>query len=116
MSINKLDVNNTANDLGEWYINEKLDLAYFSVFASDVVPSDTSTDIGDNPWSAIDALTSLPVSVRTTFKIAEFKEDRDGRIDLLNNFDLCRCLCPAGLLRDVDVGCEGCMRYFQNLF
>jgi len=22
MSINKLDVNNTANDVGEWYINE----------------------------------------------------------------------------------------------
>jgi len=30
-SINKLDVNNTANDVGEWYINEELDLAYFSV-------------------------------------------------------------------------------------
>ena len=28
-SINKLDANNTANDVGEWYINEKLDLAYF---------------------------------------------------------------------------------------
>ena len=34
-SVNKLDVNNTANDEGEWYINEELDLAYFSVFASD---------------------------------------------------------------------------------
>ena len=33
-SINKLDVNNIANDVGEWYINEELDLAYFSVFAS----------------------------------------------------------------------------------
>ena len=39
MSINKLDFNNTANDVGEWYINEELDLAYFSVFASDSVPS-----------------------------------------------------------------------------
>jgi len=54
-SINKLDVNNTANDVGEWYINEKLDLAYLSVFASDSIPSDTSTDVGDDPWSAIDA-------------------------------------------------------------
>ena len=34
-SVNKLDLNNTANDVGEWYINEQLDLAYFSVFASD---------------------------------------------------------------------------------
>jgi len=42
-SINKLDVNNTTNDVGEWYINEELDLAYLSVFASDSVPSDTNT-------------------------------------------------------------------------
>jgi len=28
-SVNKLDVNNIANDVGEWYINEDLDLAYF---------------------------------------------------------------------------------------
>jgi len=39
-SINKFDVNNTANDVIEWYINEDLDLAYFSVFASDSMPSD----------------------------------------------------------------------------
>ena len=64
MSINKLNVNNTANDVGEWYINEELDLAYFSVFASDFVSLDTSTNVDDEPCSAIDALTSLylPVS------------------------------------------------------
>jgi len=28
-SVNKLDVNNTTNDVGKWYINEDLDLAYF---------------------------------------------------------------------------------------
>ena len=39
ISINKLDVNNTANDVGEWYINEDFDLAYFSVFASDSMSS-----------------------------------------------------------------------------
>jgi len=55
MSINKLDVNNIANDVGELYNNEELDLAYISVFASDSVPSATSTDVGDDPWSAIDA-------------------------------------------------------------
>ena len=36
--INKLDVNNTADDVGEWYINEELNLAYFFEFASDSVP------------------------------------------------------------------------------
>ena len=49
-SINKLDVNNTANDVGEWYINEELDLAYLSMFASDSVSSDFSADVGDDPW------------------------------------------------------------------
>jgi len=65
-SINKLDVNNTANDVGEWYINEELNLAYFSVFASDSVPSDTSTNVDDDPWSIIDALTSLHVAVKSS--------------------------------------------------
>jgi len=65
-SVNKLDVNNTANDVGEWYINEELDLAYFSVFASDFMPSYTSTDLGDDPWSKINALTSLHAPVRSS--------------------------------------------------
>ena len=56
-SVNKLDVNNTVNYVGEWYINEELYLAYFLVFASDSIPSDTSTDVDDDPWSAIDAMT-----------------------------------------------------------
>ena len=34
----KLDVGNTTDDVGGWYINEELHLAYFSVFASDSVP------------------------------------------------------------------------------
>jgi len=63
-SINKLDVNNPANDISEWYINEELDLDYFSIFASDSVPSDTSTDVNYDPRSAIGALTSLHVPVR----------------------------------------------------
>jgi len=65
-SINKHDVNNTADDVGEWYINEELDLAYFSVFASNLVLPDTSTDVDDDPWSAIGALTSLHVLVRSS--------------------------------------------------
>jgi len=36
------------------------------VFASDSVPSDTSTDVDDDPWSAIDAMTSLDVPVRSS--------------------------------------------------
>ena len=46
--INKLDVDNTTDDVGVWYINEELDLAYFSVFAYDSVPSDTSTEVDDD--------------------------------------------------------------------
>jgi len=63
-SIDKLNFNNIANDLGEWYINEDLDLAYFSMLASDSVPSDTSIDVDSDHVSAVHALTSLhtPIS------------------------------------------------------
>ena len=45
---NKPNVDNTTDDVGRWYINEELDLAYFSVFASDSVLSDTSTEVDDD--------------------------------------------------------------------
>ena len=77
-SINKLDVNNTADDVSEWYINEELDLTYFSVFTSDSVPSDTSTDVGDDPWSAIDALTSLHVLVRSSLTVYQGVNEAQG--------------------------------------
>ena len=67
-SIDKLDVNDTADDVGGCYINEELDLAYFSVSASDSVPSDTSTEVDDDLWSAMDALTSLHVPVKSSFE------------------------------------------------
>ena len=37
-SIDKLDFDTTTNVEGEWFINENLDLAYFSTFAFDFVP------------------------------------------------------------------------------
>jgi len=39
------------------------------MFASDSVPSDTSTEVGDDPWSAIDALTSLHVPMRSSLTV-----------------------------------------------
>jgi len=75
MSVNKFDVNNTANDVGEWYINEELDLAYFSVFTSDSVPSDTSTDVDDNPLSAINALRALHVPMRSSLTVYQSVSD-----------------------------------------
>jgi len=59
MSIRKLGSDTTANVDGEWFINEDLDLAYFSVFASNSIPLDTSTDVNSDPWSAMNTLTSL---------------------------------------------------------
>jgi len=58
-SIRKLGSDTTANVDGEWFINEDLDLAYFSVFASNSIPLDTSTDVNSDPWSAMNTLTSL---------------------------------------------------------
>jgi len=75
MNINKLDVINAANDVGEWYINEELNLAYFSVFASDSVLSDTSTDVDNDPWSSMDALTSLHVPVKLSLKMYQDVSD-----------------------------------------
>jgi len=81
MSINKLYVDNPANDVGEWwYINEVIDLAYFSVFASDSMLSDTSTDVDDDPWSAIDALTSLHVPVRSSLTVYQDVSDAQGSL------------------------------------
>jgi len=58
--------------------NEELDLAYFSVFASDSVLSDTSIDVDDDPWSAIDALTSLHVPVGSSFTVYQSVRDAQG--------------------------------------
>jgi len=80
MSINKFDVNNTANDVGEWYINKELDLAYLSMFASDSLLSDTSTDVGDFPWSAIDAFTSLHVPVRSSLTAYQGINEAQGSL------------------------------------
>ena len=71
MSIDELDFNTTANIEGEWLINENLDLAYFSVFASDSVLSDTSTDGDSDPWSAMHALTSLHAPMKSSLMVRE---------------------------------------------
>ena len=38
------------------------------MFASDSVLLDTSTEVDDDPWSAMDALTSLHVPVKSSFE------------------------------------------------
>ena len=48
------------------------------MFASYSVPSDTSTDVGDDPRSAIDALTSLHVPVRSSHTIYQSISDVQG--------------------------------------
>jgi len=53
-------------------------LAYFFVFASDFVPADTSTDVGDDPWSAIDALTLLHVLMRSFLMVYQCVSDAQG--------------------------------------
>ena len=70
-SINKLDINNTAEDIGKWYIKEELNLVFFSVFAFNSVPSDTCTEVDNDPWSAMDALTSLHVPMKSSLKTCQ---------------------------------------------
>jgi len=45
MSTDKLNFTNIANDLSKLFINEDLDLIYFSALTSNSVPSDISTDV-----------------------------------------------------------------------
>ena len=64
-----------ANNVGEWYINKELDLAYFSVFAFDSMSSDTSTYVDDDHWSAINTLISLHVPVRSSLTVYQSLSD-----------------------------------------
>jgi len=48
-----------------------LDLACFSVFVSDSVPLDTSTDIGSDPRSSMNALTSLRAPSKSSLLVCE---------------------------------------------
>jgi len=61
----------TANVESEWFINKDLDFAYFSTIALDVVPSDTSTDVGRDPWSIVNALTSLHAPTKSSLLVRE---------------------------------------------
>jgi len=46
-------------------------LDYFSAFASDFVPSDASTDVDSDPWSAMNALTSLCAPIKLSLLVRE---------------------------------------------
>jgi len=69
ISIDKLNFNTTANVESEWFINEDLDLAYLSTFASDSVLSDTNTNMDSDPWSAMNALTSLRAPIKSSLLV-----------------------------------------------
>jgi len=69
--IDKLNFNNTANYIGERFINEDLDLAYFFMLASYSIPSDTSTNVDSDFVSAMHALASLHTPIRLCFMTHE---------------------------------------------
>ena len=77
-SIDNLDFNNTANDEGEWFINEDLNLTYFFALTSDYLPSNISTDIDSDHVSAIHTLTSLHASIRSFFMVLERASEAHG--------------------------------------
>ena len=79
-SIGKLSSNITTNVKGEWLINKGLDLAYFSIFASNSVLSDTNTNMDSDPWSAMNALTSLRAPIKSSLLV--HKKIRGAHNDL----------------------------------
>ena len=44
-------------------------MAYFFTFASDSIPSDTSTDVGSDLWSAMNTLTSLCELIKSSLLV-----------------------------------------------
>ena len=73
-----ISFNTTTNVEGEWFINENLDLVYFSAIASDSIPSDTSTDVDSDQWSAVDALISLCLPIKSSFMVRKKTSDAQG--------------------------------------
>ena len=56
MRDDKISFVNTADDKGKWVINEDLYSPYFSVAHSELVKSENSDDIGDDPVTVLNAL------------------------------------------------------------
>ena len=50
------------------------------MLVSDFVPSDTSTDVNDDPWSTIDALTSVHVPLRSSLTAYQGVSDAQGSL------------------------------------
>ena len=75
MSNDKLNFNNTVNAEGEWFINEDLDLPYFSVLAFDSVLSDTSFNVNSGTVSTMHSLPSLHAPMRSSFMTYERASD-----------------------------------------
>ena len=73
-SIDELNFNTTANVEGEWFINGNLNFAYFFAFASDSAPSDTSTNVDSDPWSAMNVLTLLRAPIKSSLMVRERSE------------------------------------------
>ena len=51
------------------------DLVYYSAFASNSVPSNTSTDVDSDQWPTVDALKSLRVPIKSSFIVREKTSD-----------------------------------------
>ena len=60
-------------------VSDKMkDLVYYSAFASNSVPSNTSTDVDSDQWPTVDALKSLRVPIKSSFIVREKTSDAQG--------------------------------------
>ena len=50
-------------------------MAYFSLFVSDSVPSDTSTDVDSDHWSVMNALSLLWATIKSSLLVREMISD-----------------------------------------
>lgn len=62
-----MDVTNTANEVGKWFINKGFDFAYILAVASNSTPSYTSTEV--DSLSKLEILTMFHLLVWSTFTV-----------------------------------------------
>jgi len=114
MSIDKINFDTTANVESEWFINKDLDLAYFSAFASDSIPSDTSTDVGSDPWSAMNALTSLCAPIKSSLLVREKNKGAHNAIFEVPAKRKGQKLILFGWIKTEPVACESSGGNFES--
>ena len=76
------------------------------MFASDLVSSDTSTEVDNDPWSAMDALTSLHVPMKSSLKTYQDVGDAQESVFMIPTRRKGQKLILFGRIKSELMSCE----------